>query len=226
MSTTAVARQRRFGEGPLSRAAALVYTLLVVEVLFAVAVLPGLVPLVLLARDASNLPLVALCAVPFGPALSAALYALQQHRGDLTDLQPAAAFVRGYRLNAAGALKVWVPLVAWLAVVGINLTQLGSAGVPRWWAGPLAVIGLGAAVVGANALLIGSLFAFRLRDVVKLSVYFGLRRPATVALIVVAAGITVLANEVVLVLLASVLTLLWLRSTRAMTDTIREEYTA
>jgi uncharacterized membrane protein YesL len=226
MSTPAVAAQRRFGTGPLSRAAALVYTLLVVEVLFTVAVLPGLVPLLLLDRDASNLPLVALCAVPFGPALSAALYAVRQHRGDLTDLQPAPAFVRGYRLNAIGALKVWVPLVAWLALIGVNLTHLGAAGVPRWWAVPLVLVGLGAAVAGATALLITSLFVFRLRDVARLSVHFGLRNLATPALLVVATGVTVLADEVVLVLLASVLAMLWLRSTRAMTDAIRDEYTA
>ena len=65
-----------FGEGPLSRAAALVYTLIVVELLLLATTLPGLVPLVLLARDVSNAPLAALCLLPLGPALSAALYAL------------------------------------------------------------------------------------------------------------------------------------------------------
>src|SRR3712207_5924688 len=89
----------QFGEGPLSRAAAFVYTLLVIEVLLVVTSLPGIVPLLLLQRDASNVPLAALCAVPFGPALSAAVFALRHRRLDLTDLKPAIAFWRGYRLN-------------------------------------------------------------------------------------------------------------------------------
>ena len=49
---------QRFGNGPLARAAALIYTLLVVEALFLATGGVGLVPLVLLDRDASNLPLV------------------------------------------------------------------------------------------------------------------------------------------------------------------------
>ncbi|MFG3300376.1 hypothetical protein [Micromonospora chersina] len=86
---TGAATPSRFGEGPLSRAAALVHTLLVVELLLVLTTAPGLVALALLDRDVSNLPLVALCAVPLGPALSAAVYALHHQRPDLTDLHPA-----------------------------------------------------------------------------------------------------------------------------------------
>ena len=49
--------ERRFGEGPLSRAAALIYTLLVIELLFLATTLPGLIGLVLLERDPGNVPL-------------------------------------------------------------------------------------------------------------------------------------------------------------------------
>ena len=52
------------------------------------------------------------CALPLGPALSAALYALHHRRPDLTDLRPARAFWRGYRINAVPALRLWVPLLA------------------------------------------------------------------------------------------------------------------
>ena len=118
---------RQFGEGPLARAAALVYTLLVVEVMLLVASVPGLAVLVLLDRDASNLPLVAACALPLGPALSAALYALRHRSRDLGDLRPAIAFWRGYRVNLGGALLVWVPWLAWMTVVAVNLTHLEAA---------------------------------------------------------------------------------------------------
>ena len=89
---------REFGEGPLARVAALVYSLLTIESLLLLTTLPGLIPLVLLDRDASNAPLAVACAIPLGPALSAALFALRQHKPDLTDLKPAAQFWRGYRL--------------------------------------------------------------------------------------------------------------------------------
>jgi hypothetical protein len=101
LSTTDAAI-RRFGTGPLSQLVALIYSLLLVELLLLVTALPGLLGLFLLERDASNVPLAAGCVIPFGPALSAGLFALHRHTGDLTELQPARAFWRGYRLNAVG----------------------------------------------------------------------------------------------------------------------------
>src|SRR5262245_8948728 len=95
----------RFGAGPLSRFAALVYVLLTVEGLILLTTLPGVVALVLLDRDASNIPLVAACVLPLGPALTAAVYALDRRSGDITDLHPAAAFWRGYRMNAGEVLR-------------------------------------------------------------------------------------------------------------------------
>src|SRR4051812_29804719 len=70
-SDDAVGAGRQFGVGPLARAAAFVHTLLVVELLLLATTVPGLVPLVLLDRDASNVPLAAACALPLGPAVSA-----------------------------------------------------------------------------------------------------------------------------------------------------------
>ena len=49
---------QQFGTGLLSRVAARVYSLIVVELLLLLTTVPGLVLLVLLDRDASNLPLV------------------------------------------------------------------------------------------------------------------------------------------------------------------------
>ena len=57
------------------------YTLLVTEGLLLLTSAPGLVPLLLLRADASNLPLDAACLVPVGPAASAALFALWRQSG-------------------------------------------------------------------------------------------------------------------------------------------------
>jgi len=221
---------RQFGEGPLARAAALVYTLLVVEVMLLVASVPGLAVLVLLDRDASNLPLVAACALPLGPALSAALYALRHRSRDLGDLRPAIAFWRGYRVNLGGALLVWVPWLAWMTVVAVNLTHLAAAGVPRWWAVLLVVVAAAATLAEVNALVITSLFAFRVADVVRLAVTHLVRSPGvtlgTAGLVVVAAAVTALSSEAVLALLGSVLAAALLRTSGPMVDAIRREFTA
>jgi Protein of unknown function, DUF624 len=228
MSQAATARQ--FGDGPLSRASALIYTLLVVEFLFVLAVLPGLVPLFLLDRDASNAPLAALCAVPLGPALSAAVYALHRRSRDITDLKPAAAFWRGYRMNIGGVLKLWVPWLVWMAVVGVNLANFSATDLPGWWASLLVVIAVAAALWVANALVITSLFVFRTVDIVRLAVYFLVRRPGVTlgnaGLLVIAAGVTYLATEAALALLGSILAAMLVQTCRPMIAEIRQDFTA
>jgi hypothetical protein len=221
---------RQFGEGPLSRVASFVYTLLVVELLLVVTTLPGLVALILLDRDASNVPLAAACALPLGPALSAALYALQHRRQDLTDLAPASAFWRGYRLNAIGALKIWVPWLAFMTVIGVNLTHVEAAGIPRWWAVLLAVVAVVVTLWAINALVITSLFAFRAVDVARLAFYCLVRTPlvalGNAGLLAVTVIVTAVASEAVLALLGSLLALALLHTSRPMTMLVRDQFTA
>src|SRR3954447_5063933 len=156
--SSAVGGWERFGAGPLSRGAAFVYHLLVVEVLLLLTAGPGLVLLVLLDRDASNLPLVAACALPAGPALSAAVYALHHRQLDVTDLHPARTFWRGYRLNALGVLQIWAAWLLWVTVLAVGLANRAAAGVPAWWTVLLAVVAVVATLWMLNALVITSLF--------------------------------------------------------------------
>jgi hypothetical protein len=217
-----------FGTGPLSRFTALVYTLLVVDVLTVAAALPGLIPLALLGREASNLPLVALCIVPLGPALSAAVYAVRHRSSDATDLAPAAAFARGYRANLGGVLAIWVPMLAWLGVLAVSLANFGATGLPGWWAVLLAAVALAATLWGMNALVITSLFAFRARDVARLGAYFLFRTPGVAlgnaCVLIVAGGLAVLFSEVVLGLLASVFVLALVRTSEPMLAVLRAEF--
>jgi Protein of unknown function, DUF624 len=229
VSGSASGSQHHFGEGPLARLAALVYTLLVVELLLLVTSLPGLVPLVLLDRDASNIPLAAACAVPLGPALSAAVYALHHRSGDLADLEPAAAFLRGYRANFLGSLQVWLPWLAWLTIVAVNLAHFAAAGVPGWWGVLLVVVAFAATLCAMDALVITSLFAFRPLDVVRLAAAYLSRTPGVTlgnaCLLVAAAGITAFTSEAVVALLGSVLAALLLRTCRPMIAEIQRDFT-
>lgn len=221
---------QQFGTGPLAGATATVYTALVTEFLLLAATAPGLVPLLLLDHDASNLPLVAVCLIPAGPALSAALYALRHRRLDLADLRPAAVFWRGYRLNAYGALAIWLPWLGLMTMVAMTVAHRHAAAVPGWWPVLLAVIAVAASLWLINALVITSLFAFRARDVARLAAYFLARTPkvtlGNVGLLILAALVTAFATEAVTVLLASASGLMLLHNCRALIDQVREEFTA
>ncbi|MGW5557116.1 DUF624 domain-containing protein [Micromonospora sp. NPDC003944] len=221
---------RQFGDGPLSRITSRVYILLVLELLLLLTTVPALLPLLVLGRDASNLPLVALFLVPLGPAISAALYALRHQRTDLTDLSPAALFWRGYRANVFGVLRVWVPTLLWLTVLAVNLAYRGAVGLSSLWAVPLVLIAVVVTLCAANALVITSLFDFRTRDVLRLAVHFLVRTPGVpvgnALLLAAAAGITAVSSEAVLMLLASVAVLAFLRVSDPMIHLIRKEFTA
>lgn len=219
----------QFGAGPLARAAALIYTLLVVEFGLLLTAAPGLVAL-LLRRDASNLPLAAACLIPAGPAMSAALYALHRRKLDLADLHPAAAFWRGYRLNARSSLGVFLPWLALLTMVAMTLTHRGAAQIPGWWLVLLVVIAVAATVWLTLALVITSLFAFRVIDVARLAAYFLIRTPrvtlGNAGLLIAAGAVTAAATEAVPIVLASALGLLLLLNSAAMIDQVEADFTA
>ncbi|CAM5340913.1 hypothetical protein [Streptomyces aurantiogriseus] len=223
-------RTADFGAGALSRAAALLHTVLTVEALLLATAAPGLVGLLLLGPDPANLPLAAVCLLPLGPAASAAVYALHHRSRDLTDLHPARVYRRGLRLNALPALKLWTPLLAWLTVIAFTLTHFSATGLPGWWAVLLGVIGVACLLWGAHALLLTSLFAFRARDTARLAAYFLLRQGratlAATSLLVLTGAMTALLTEALPALLAAPLLLSLLHAGRPVIAETQEDFTA
>ncbi len=223
-------RADAFGTGPLSRAAALIHTLVTVAALLLLTAAPGLAGLFLLAPDPANLPLAALCLLPLGPSAAAALYALHHRGGDLTELRPSRVFLRGWRLGAGPALKLWAPLLGWLTVIAFTLTHFPATGLPRWWAFLLAVTGVGSLLWGAHALVLTALFAFRARDTARLAAYFLFRHPratlGALSLLILTAAGTALLTEALPALLAAPLLLSLLRAGRPLITETREEFTA
>ena len=224
------AADRLFGEGPLARLTAPIYTFLITDLLLLLATLPALVPLVALDRDASNAPLAVACALPVGPALSAAFYALRRRGRDFTDLHPAATFWRGYRMNFGGVLRVWVPWLAGMALIAESLSHTEAASVPGWWRVVLVVVAVVATLWMLNALMITSLFAFRPIDVARLAAYFlGRTRLVTVGnlgVLIAAALVVVTSSEAVLALVAVLFAALLLRTCAPMIDQVERDFTA
>jgi uncharacterized membrane protein YesL len=224
--------RRDFGEGTLSRAAAFVYWHLVVGVLLCAASLPSVVLLLLLERSAGNAALAPLCLIPYGPALSAALYALRD-RTRAEALTPARAYLRGYRLNARDAVRAWAPAMVVLAVIVASLVtslvNTDAAGVPSGSAAVLLVIATLVTLWALEALTIASFFAFRTRDVARLGAYYLLRRPKVtvglVALVIVAVGVVWWTTEAVLWLFAVVWAAFWYRIAQPLLDDVASHFT-
>lgn len=192
--------------GLLSRATALIYRYLVLELLMLVTLAPTMIALVLLEADSSNIPLFALALIPVAPALSAGLYALRAWDID-PDLQPARHYLRGYRLNVMDVLRWWVPLLLLATVLGVSLTNLAAVPGGSLLRPVLAVISVLALVWGHHMLLITAVFAFRTRDAARIAVVEIGRRwkvsLGAISLALVALGLAYLTFDVVPALLAS-----------------------
>lgn len=223
------ARGRELGDGPLGRATAGVYWLAVVTALLALASSPTVAVVLLLAPSASNVPFVALAALPLGPALSAALYATADRRR-AEGLTPARSFWHGYALNWADVLRTWVPALAVLAVVGYVLANRRAAGLSSGYVAVLTLVAVVVAVWAMHAVAISSFFRFRARDVARLSAYYlGHRKGSTLgvlSLLVVALGIVWFASDVLLALLGGVWVWLWYRNVLPLLDDVRARFTA
>lgn len=215
------------GSGALSRWSAVVYWFVAVGGMLFLTSLPGLVVLALVDRDRSNVPLVALACIPFGPSVAAALFAWRVFHRD-RDLQPARHFWRGYRLDLLDVLRWWVPTVAVLGVVAVNLAHLDAAGLPPVFGPVLLAVALGILVWAGHALVLSALFSFRTRDVARLAGYFVAAKPLVtlgfLSILVLSVAIAYV-SDWFLVLLASPLTFLYARTAAPMAAAAQERFT-
>jgi hypothetical protein len=215
-------------DGPLSRFATAAYWFLAVEVLWVLTAAPGLVLAMLLERDASNLPLYALAAVPFGPATAAAVFAWRVFLRE-RDPSPAQQFWRGYRLGSLDALRSWVPALVVLGVLGTNLAFGGAVGVGGPFAPLYVLLAVGVLMWAVRMLALAGSFRFRWRDAARIGVWtLGSRPLATLgllSLLVLTAGIVYVTFDAVAVLLASVLTFLVVRNDAPVLADVERRFT-
>lgn len=216
------------GRGPLSRGAAAVYRVLVLEALLVLTTLPTAVLVVLLDRSAANLPLFAAALLPVGPAVVAGLAAARAWEVD-PDLSPARGFWKAYRRDALGTLAWWAPLLGVLAVLAVNAAhaEVVPGGAALRPAG--LVLAAVLVVVSAHLAVLQARFAFRLRDAVRIALAevvpqwrFSL---GVLCLLLVGAAVTVLAFDVVTVLLAWAGVLLLHAMARPLVADVTERFT-
>ena len=217
------------GEAGRPGLAAGVIWFLVVEALLVATTVPTLVWLLFLEARWSNVPLMVVLGIPVGPALSAAIFAwrrFSQHH----DRDAARHFWRGYRLNWADALRIWVPSLAVLSLLAVNLVTLGGNDAPAAFAVVGVVVAVVVAVWTAHAMLVVSLFSFRTRDVVRVAAYFVLARPlaslGALAIVLAAVAAAWFVHPWLPVALGSVLTFLLWRNGRAIAADVERRFVA
>lgn len=211
---------------PPRDASALVW-FVVVEALLALTTVPTLVWLLFLEETWRNVPLMVVLGIPVGPALSAALFAWRRFTQG-QHAHPARHFWRGYELNWADALRIWVPSLAILSLLAVNLLSLADGDAPVAFGMVGVVVAVVVAVWTAHAVLVVSLFRFRTRDIVRIAVFFVVAKPyaSLGALAIVAAGVAGawFVNPWLPVVLGSVLTYLLWRNGMSIADEVERRF--
>ena len=213
--------------GALGRFTGAAYALLVVELAFVLAMLPGLAGLLLLERDVRNLPFFALCLVPLGPAFSAALFALHASRR-ADDLVVWPRFWRGWVRALRDVLPLWLAGLAAATVLGYNVLLGPAADIEQAFVIGSWIVLAALSLWLVDAVVIASLFSFRVRDTARLAAYYLAARPlvtlGNASLLVIAAGTVYLTADWVLALLASVFAVATLFVQRPLVADIEERF--
>lgn len=218
----------RDDRGTFARITEGVYWLVVIDVLLVLAALPTLVVWMLLARDASNIPLYTASSLFLLPAVAAAFFAWRKRAGD-PDPVPIPRFLRGYRVNLLDSLRIGAPAIAVLTVLGINLTYGGAVGT-EFLTIPFAVMAVAVVLLTTRALAIASTFSFRIRDVARLSVFTLLTMPlrtlSMLSIWVAVVGISLFVGDYAFLFTASLLTFVMWHSEKPVIDRVRERFVA
>jgi uncharacterized membrane protein YesL len=223
-------RSRQYGDGALFRFSNTVYWFLATEFYLVVTSLPVVFALVFLERDPSNAVLYAIAGAFLGPAIAAALHCMRKIMRE-KDLNPTRDFVRGYRLNVLDTLKFWVPAVAVIAILVLNLRSLETQNSPM--DAVLQVLMVLVALVGTlwlmNMMVISTAFHFRQRDLARLSVfYLGKTLRITfgnLATLFIAAVLLLLTSDWVLLLCSSLFVYLFALNTADLVAQVEARFT-
>jgi uncharacterized membrane protein YesL len=207
------------GDGPFGRAVTAFAWGAGLAALLAAANLPLVALGLLLRPDPSLAWLVALAAVPAGPALSAGLYAVRAHYVDVR-VPLVRAFGRGYRLGWRDATAVALPVCLLGALVATVGAGARESGVPALVAGLAPGAGVLLLVVALHALALRTFFRLPLPAALQAGAYYLVARwrasLGTLALLAGALAVAAAASDLLLVLLGGVWVWLWYRTTAGM----------
>lgn len=224
-----MAGPQEFGNGTFNRITKQVYWFVALTMCTLVALAPSFVGSLLLAREASNIPLYGLLAWLCAPGLSAALYTCARKDVDL-DEGPFAAYWQGIVRNWKGALVLALPAVALGTIVAFNAAWSAASGVSPVFVWIGLFFGVIALIWCTHALTIHSEFNFRLQDLLRLGFFYvgGIPRATlgALSLWVLTIGIIYFTFDAIAYLGAGLLAFLFWRNGRSVTAHVRENFIA
>lgn len=216
------------GRGPLSRGAAVVYRMLVLEGMLLLTILPTIAVVLLLGKDASNIPLFVIALLPMAPALVAAIAAVQAWAA-APDLSPARAFVLAYRRDFVVTMKWAAPMTAVLALLAFNLVHMDAVAGGAAIRPVIVVFAVLLLVWGGHMLTLTAAFRFRTRDAARIALALMLPQwrysLGILSLLIVAVALVLAASEIALLLFLWAFAAMLALLARPLITTVTERFT-
>jgi len=216
------------GQGFLGKLTKSIYWYGTLTLLLAIASAPAWLVASMLVPDMSNVPLYALALAPIGPAISAGLYTVRaRYRSE--DAGPWRAFWRGYRQSFDPVMRVWLPALLVLAIIGFTLTFGFVIGLQSFYRVGLLILGVLVTAWAVHAIAISTFFHFSVSDTARLAAHqLAANWRATLGLIAVAIlafGLVWFLNPLVIIAVSGVLAYLLYQQERSMLNHVYNNFT-
>ncbi|GIN57035.1 hypothetical protein J8TS2_13540 [Lederbergia ruris] len=223
-------KQQEFGQGILSVVTNHIYWFMLTNIYFVFCNLIFLIAFMTLEPELSNMILIFIALIPTGPAITALCYVMDKLVRE-KEISPTRDFFYGYKINFKDTLKVWLPMLAAIFILIIDLQYFyqESTKINQIMA-IVFLVGLGFLIcILLYVFPITAKFKFRMRDVFKLSFYYSFKKlkitTGNIGILIIALFLMIITTDFLFIFIASVLSYVLTLNSRAVIDDIEENYT-
>ncbi|MDQ0230017.1 YesL family protein [Metabacillus malikii] len=165
--------KRDFGDGILYSLTNYIYWLALTNLYFILTNCIFIFFFMTLTPSFSNILIYFLALLPSGPAIAALIYSIEK----LTrtkELSPTRDFFDGYKKNLKDTFKVWLPIlfVYFILIVDLQYLRQSTSDINQILSLVVFMLTLVWTILSINLLIINARYKFRLRDAIKLSIYY------------------------------------------------------
>src|SRR5690625_239706 len=221
--------KKEFGQGTFSTFTNHVYWLMVVNFYFVFSNIFFLFFYFTLEPVISNLIFYFLALIPTGPSIGALYYSISIIIHE-KDLSPTKDFFYGYKINFKDALKLWLPLLAiiFILILDIQYFNAEQTVMNQIQGGIILVILLVILVISLYAFPIHATYNFRMRDIYRLSVYYSFTKIratlGNISFMIITIFLMYITSDLIIILLISPVSYLMMLNSKEVMIDIKENF--
>lgn len=223
-------KNQKVGQRILSFLSKHLYSLILFNIYFILCNILILLSFLLFDLSYSNLLIYILALVPTGPAISALIYSvvklIHEEEGS-----PTKHFFNGYRVNFLDTLKIWLPILVLISILGVDIHYYQTAtGFTQFVSGAIFVVIMLALLLLQYVFFINAIYKFKTLDIYKLSVYYSFMKMketiGNVVILVITFFLVYIFSESILLFIPSFVCYIMVLNNRIVIDDIKLNFIA